>query len=232
MEDLAEKSYLAPINIILIIVGLFALVNLALLNYFVFFNKPSETMQKVTAEKQIPLTKPVASQSAIPITQVSNSCTSECQALINTKLEQFRSELPRVSSAPSPSSQVAVVSNQPKEIFVSFGVSDSTKNTSWTDISGSTIKFNTSSYPGAKAFYFQANLKADAVDRISYSRIYDSDHGVGVDGSEINYTGMDSTFVESGPLKFLSGTLTLRIQIHSLNGNLAVAANPRIRVAY
>lgn len=215
--------------VILIILVIAVVANLAFVDYKLL--KKSSTPQKVKTESpQQDIQTRESTSSA--------SCLSDCQAIIDAKLTQVRNDLLKTFQSPTPqpktTTQTTTTSQpQPKEIYISLGGGGSTSSTDWTDVSGSNIDLDFSRYPGAKGFYFQANLKSDAPDRTSFARLYDVNNKVGIQGSEINYTGLTSKLIESGPLTFhFTGKLTLIIQIHSLNGNLATVESPRIRVAY
>lgn len=180
--------------------------------------------------------------------QTSNEqdCGQNCQQYIDSQINKLKEQLDEDQTLPkpSPSSSLIVLSvatptpttnlnnsSQPKEYYIYFGVNSSTIKTDWTDLAGSEIKFNTSNYPGAKKFVFQVNLLSDANDRDTFVRIFDSTHSVGVIGSEISYRGLSVATKESD-LTFLSGNLNLKVQIKSLNGNLATITNPRIKIVY
>lgn len=150
--------------------------------------------------------------------------------MIDQKIATLKKDL--LSQISKQTTTKTTSTNSPKEVFINFGVNGSSTLTTWTDLAGSTITFDISSYPGVKAIYFQANLKSDAPDRTAYARIYDANHFVGVQDSEISHTSLTSKLIESGPLTFLSGKLNLNVQMHSLNGNLATVENPRLRIVY
>lgn len=189
--------------------------------------------------REVPATLPSGTITATP----SANCGADCQAYINTKIANLKSELGSLSSRPSPSSGLVIQPPQntppptpstssPGVIYVNFGNSGSTIATDFADVTGSQISFNKADYPGAKAFYFQANLRADAPDRTTYARVYDSNNSIPVVGSDINALGLTSTFKESGTLNLSSGSLVLKVQLHSLNGNVAIVEGARLKVVY
>lgn len=214
---------------IIAILGLAVIANLVFVDYQILKKGNAQKEPQTESSKQV-----IQSQKSTS----SASCLADCQAIIDTKLAQAKNDLLKTFQSPTPqpktTTQTTTTSQpQPKEIYISLGGGGSTTSTDWTDVSGSNIDLDFSRYPGAKGFYFQANLKSDAPDRTSFARLYDVNNKVGIQGSEINYTGLTSKLIESGPLTFhFTGKLTLIIQIHSLNGNLATVESPRIRVAY
>lgn len=228
----SERSTLTAIFVLFLIL----ILNLAILDFKVM-TLPN---QGSPAPTEIPLNLP----SSAPIASVSSKCSSECQSYIDLKLISLKAELLKTLSnsnspiiippqlQPSPVSVASSSAPAPKEIYIYFGANGSSQATSWADVPSSQIKFDTSNYPGAKAFYYDVNIQSDAPDRTAYSRIFDSTHGVGVVNSDVNYTGLASTIKESSALSLSSGALTLNIQVHSLNGNFAIVNNPRIRITY
>lgn len=216
--------------LILAVLGLVVVANLLFLNYKVFTQKAEKQPQETSEPQEIPTTS-VLEQESTP------SGSLGIQALIDSKIAQLREELLKtIQGQPktqTTTQQTQTTTSQPKEIFITLGAGGSTTATNWTDISGTTIDLDRGRYPGATAFYFQANLKSDAPDRITYARLYDVNNKVGIQGSEISYAGLTSKVIESGLLTFhFGGKLTLVVQVHSLNGNLATVDSPKIRVAY
>ena len=216
--------------LIVAVLGLVVIGNLLFLNYKIFTQK-TEKPQEISQARQTPTTS-VSESEATP------SGSTDIQVLIDTKIAQLKEELLETIRGSTPktqttSQQTQTSTSQPKEIFITLGAGGSTTATAWTDISGTTIDLDRGRYPGATSFYFQANLKSDASDRTTYARLYDVNNKVGIQGSEISYAGLTSKVIESGQLTFhFGGKLTLVVQIHSLNGNLATVDSPKIRVAY
>jgi hypothetical protein len=216
--------------LILVVLGLAVLANLVFLDYKIFTQKTEKT-QEISKPSETP-TSIFQEQQATP------SSSTDIQAVIDSKIAQLREELLKtIQGQPKTQTQTTtptqISTQQPKEIFITLGAGGSTTATTWTDVSGTSIDLDKGRYPGATIFYFQANLKSDAPDRTSYARLYDVNNKVGIQGSEISYTGLTSKVIESGQLTFhFGGKLTLVVQVHSLNGNLATADSPKIRVAY
>ncbi len=119
-----------------------------------------------------------------------------------------------------------------REQVVPISSSGSTNSTSWYTIPGSEISFNKANYKGYKRIYFQANLSSDASDRSAYARLYDSIHGIGIQGSDISTISTTLKQLQSGEINPYSGDLTVSVQIRSLNGNTVTLTNPRISVNY
>ncbi|MBI2021982.1 hypothetical protein HYS93_03870 [Candidatus Daviesbacteria bacterium] len=229
-----QRGFLKPSPLTLLLIFIFlTLLNLAVLNYQLFFKKEKieESKNENVGQSFNFSPSPQAQESQVTGT---SGCGSDCLAAIDAKvaslkedlLKYIKQNLPRSSTSKS-----SPTTNQPKEIFINFGVNGTTTATDWIDLSGSEIDFDVSSYPGAR-FYFQANLKSDAGDRAVYARIYDTNNKIGVQGSNMSYTGLSSALTESGSMTFWQGRLKIRVQIKSLIGNLATIENPRIRIVY
>lgn len=215
--------------ILALFLGLAIFGNLIFLDYKILIQKAQE--EHITRPAEVKEAPPMGTQ------QPSTTSSADPQALIDQKIENLRQELLKTLQTPTPKPQAKTTPQpqaqpQPKEIYINFGNGGTTSATSWTDVSGAEITFDAANYPGVKAFYFQANLKSDAPDRATFARIFDATHSVGVQGSEMSFAGLTSKLTESGSLTFLSSRLTLRVQIHSLNVNLATIEGPKIRIVF
>jgi hypothetical protein len=204
-----------------------------------------DTLPTLTARE---LPADLSSSSLDSSISASISCDKACQNLIDTKLARIKEDLAKSIAASAPRSTgitsitppgalttpstTVVNSSQAKEFFLYFGVSGSTQETDWIDVSGGQINFDISNYPGARAIYFIGNLKSDAPDRSAYARLLNVSSGSAITGSEISFTGLSSTPTTSVAMDVPSGSLKLQVQIKSLNGNLATIENPRVRVIY
>lgn len=205
-------------------------------------NRPSDSTSQLISSKDNSTSELITPNIATVSADCSAACIVQLDKRIDTKINQLRQDLSKQIAAALPSSSVVQLQSGKsssttspqsiKELHVSFGGDGSTTSTSWTDMSTTDINFNPANYPGATGFYFQANLRADAPDKITYARIYDATHFVGVIGSDTSSLGMSSNLVESGKLTFLSGSMRLRVQIHSLNGNSAFLDSARIRITF
>jgi len=85
-------------------------------------------------------------------------------------------------------------------------------------------------YPGLKEIYFEANLKLFNGNGIAYARLYDSTHGIGVQGSEVQTSSQANTVVESGKLSFWGGKNLIKVQSRSLTADTAVYNSGRLRI--
>lgn len=102
--------------------------------------------------------------------------------------------------------------------------------TNWVDVAGSDFYFNPADYPGLVAVYFEANMKLVTGSGRAYVRLYDSTHGIGVQGSEVVTQAGTDTLVESGQLNFWAGKNLIRVQIKSLTTESTVYNSGRLRI--
>lgn len=173
---------------------------------------PNDLVNPAISTPTAPVVSPAnqLTSAVTPIPQP-NICPAACVSLIN-------------KSTASPSQ---------KESSISIQTSGSTQvYTDWYTIPGSEFTFNKANYPGAKSFYFQTNLNTDSSDHPAYARLYDATDSIGITGSDVNSTSTTLAQVQSGQLNPFSGSLTIRVQIKGLNGNLVTIGNSRIVILY
>lgn len=186
--------------------------------------------QKISPN-QIISTTPSPAASSQPQTAVIASPVSLTPTNSDPKLTQLKTDILSAVDQKLATFSGNPTSNSPKESFIYFGVNGSTQALDWFDLAGTDIMFNPANYPGAKGFYFQADLQSDAPDRRAYARIYNVTNGLGVPGSDINFAGLNPTFEQSAAISLPAGNIQLRVQIHS-ELNLTTIYNPRIRIVY
>ncbi|MEK9201289.1 MAG: hypothetical protein AAB909_04950 [Patescibacteria group bacterium] len=100
----------------------------------------------------------------------------------------------------------------------------------WQGLDSTGFYFDTRDYPGLVEVYFEANMKLFNGNGIAYVRLYDSTHGVGVQGSEVQTSSQADTLVTSGKLTFWSGKNLIRVQAKSLTADTAVFSSGRLRI--
>ncbi len=227
------------LKILLTVFAVVILGNLVFLDYQIIQNPLSGVVQKAPLQSPIePTGYPVQmspNPNLIGTDKIGANQSAECgscQSLIDSRIAALKSELSGTNkfsyqAIPKPTS-TPILQNQ----TIYFGANGSTQQMTWLDLYNTQIYFDPSAYTGAKDIYFVAELKSDAPDRAAFARIYDIGHGIGVQDSDISYAGLTSTLIRSKNLVFYSGRLNLRIQIHSLNGNLADMENPRLEIVY
>ena len=95
---------------------------------------------------------------------------------------------------------------------------------------GSDFYFSPGDYPGLVEIYFEANIKLMTGSGWAYVRLYDSTHGIGVQGSEASTQAGIDTMVESGQASFWAGKNLIRVQIKSLTTESTVYNSGRLRI--
>ena len=106
----------------------------------------------------------------------------------------------------------------------------STVTNGWTVLSGTEFYFDLGDYPGLKEIYFEANLKLFNGNGIAYARLYDSTHGIGVQGSDVKTTLQTDSVATSGKVSFWAGKNLIRVQAMSLTADTAVYSSGRLRI--
>jgi len=146
---------------------------------------------------------------------------------------------PTSSSLPTPtgsSSAVQVVTaTQPPSLRITYVplTGGSTQNTDWTNIPSSGFMLNFSDYgPNAYAVW-DASLRVDNANGTTYARLFDTTHGIAVNGSQISVSATStSTDVVSSSLQFWAGNNSYIIQVKSLSGSNAFVDSGRIKINY
>lgn len=171
----------------------------------------------------------------IPIVQNVDQCGVECQKYVDLKVAEVQSsKVAKSSPTPVPTPKVvyqAVPKTKTRTVsYVTVPGSGSTTATDWTIISGSDFYFNPADYPGLVAVYFEANMKLMTGSGMAYVRLYDSTHGIGVQGSNASTQAGTDTVVESGNISFWQGKNLIKVQIKSLTTESTVYNSGRLRI--
>lgn len=209
--------------------------NLIYLDIKVAQQSPSLSSEQTPASSSLP--------KEVPLTQTSLSstpgCDIGCQTYVTAQIAAAKASILSDISSSSTKSIAALSSpnpaaaSAPVNYYLGFGSDGASQSKDWVSVNGTQINFNSANYPGAKAFYFQANLRSDAPDRGAWARVINTSTGGGIPGSDITMGGsLTSVFKESAAMSLPSGTALLQIQIHSLNGNFAYVEGAKLRIAY
>ncbi len=160
---------------------------------------------------------------------VNDQCGPDCQSYIDSKLVKS-------SPAPTPAPTSKTVTVIPPRVkvktttYLPISVGGSTLNQNWTDLPGTEFYFDLANYPGLVSIYFEANIRLLNGNGIAYVQLYDTNHSIGVQGSQAQTSNQVSTAVESGQVSFWSGNNLIRIQAKSLTADTAVFDGGRIRI--
>lgn len=178
------------------------------------------------------LKKPVV-PTAESTVQYIDQCGEKCKSYVDQAIQAKQAkQAPQAS--PTPAIKI-IYQTVPKAkvrstTYVTLAGSGSTTNRDWVNVAGSDFYFSPGDYPGLVEIYFEANIKLMTGSGWAYVRLYDSTHGIGVQGSEVStQTGVD-TVVESGLVSFWQGKNLIRVQIKSLTTESAIYNSGRLRI--
>lgn len=182
----------------------------------------------------------IVSNNQIQTSKAVDSCGEACQAYIDQRIASFSALRPTQGQPAGPSATPKVVYLQseqskpkPKIRTTSYVVtpgSGSTSTNFWTDLAGTEFYFNPLDYPGLVEVYFEVNMKLFNGNGMAYVRLYDVNHGVGVQGSEAQTNSQSDGLVESGKVSFWSGKNLIRVQAKSLTADTAIFTSGRLRI--
>lgn len=174
-----------------------------------------------------------------PVVSYVDKCGSECKVEVERQVGLLKTELSAqvVSSVtPTPVVVTKTVSQTTSKTkvrsvsYVTIPGSGNTLNNEWTDLSGTDFYFDTKDYPGLVEVYFEANVKLFNGNGKAYFRLYDSNNGVGVQGSDIETQSQISSLNTSGKVTFWAGKNKIRVQAKSLTADTAVFESGRLRI--
>lgn len=168
-----------------------------------------------------------------PIVQNVDQCGEDCRAYIDSKMTKPSSSPTPIPTPTPPAKQGKALPGKTKTRTVSYVTvpgSGSTMANDWTIVSGSDFYFNPADYPGLVAVYFEVNMKLMTGSGMAYVRLYDSTHGIGVQGSDASTKAGTDTVVESGNISFWQGKNLIKVQIKSLTAESAIYNSGRLRI--
>ena len=183
-----------------------AIIDLIILNYFVFINKPVS---------QIPSAQPTPDQSALT-TRISN-------------LESAVTALRSVTPIPTVS---AIKTQSPSAVrhisYLPINGSYNQLSYDWVNVPGSEFYFDTVDYPGLISVVFEANIKLFNGNGLAFAQLYDSTHAAPIPGGQVQTKSQVDTIVTSSPLTFLPGRNLIKVQIKSLTADTAYFNSGRL----
>lgn len=174
---------------------------------------------------------------------ISNSdCNEKCRQEIDSKLTQLSDKLEELklqlaiipTAAPKIEKEIVVKSvSKPKvknTFYVDIPGSGSLLSYDWADLSTTQFYFDTSDFPGLKNIYFEVNMKLFNGNGLAFARLFDSTHGIGVQGSEVQTGSQKDTVVASGQVTFFAGKNLIKVQIKSLTADTTVFNSGRLKI--
>lgn len=193
-----------------VVLIIFYVADLAVLHYFVF--RP----------KKIPSTTNTTT------TNYTDVCGSDCQKYIDSKIASLPTNPPQINTINTvfqvKKSKVRSVS------YLPISTGGQTMERDWVNLSGTDFYFDTSDYPGLVEIYFEANIHLFNGNGQAFVRLFDSTHGVGVQGSEVSTTKQPDTAVVSGKVSFYQGKNLIKVQAKTLTADTAIFTSGRLKI--
>lgn len=158
---------------------------------------------------------------------------SELQAKINSaNSDSTPTPIPSISPTVTPK-VITTTSQNKTTTYIPFSGPFSTTNTDWTNVPGAQAYVDLKNNYSASAYVtFEASIRATGGGEI-HARLFDSTHGIAVDGSEVSTTDSSSSIlVSSGKLNLWSGNNLYNVQIKSLNSFNVTFDSGRIKLVY
>lgn len=171
---------------------------------------------------------------------IPSNCDATCRAQIEQELAA-KLVKPTAEATPTPVATAATTNisaviqptSAPNKTttYIPFSSSYSTMSTDWVDVTGDQAYIDLKNNYSADAYVtFEATIKATS--GVAYARLFDSTHGIAVDGSEISTTSNAFTLVSSGKLNLWSGNNLYKVQIKSLDSSNVGFDSGRIKLVY
>ena len=192
-----------------------------------------EVMGVNVAVGHLLLKKPVIPVVEQPPVQYVDRCGENCKSYVDQAIQAKQAKQAPQASPTSATKVIYQTTPRTKvrsTTYVTLAGSGSTTATDWVNVGGSDFYFNPADYPGLVSVYFEANMKLMTGSGRAYVRLYDSTHGIGVQGSDASTQVGTDTVVESGQVSFWAGKNLIRVQIKSLTTESAVYNSGRLRI--
>ncbi|MEK7551656.1 MAG: hypothetical protein AAB532_03580 [Patescibacteria group bacterium] len=211
------KEYLSRKNIIVILLlGIF--INLLLLDLIVLGSKTINTNSSFSINQK---------------TGSSNTCTSECKALINESLSNLSTvttTLTPTSISVSSASNINTTSTNVREYYVPFG-SGSGSSSDWQDLAGLQASIDSKGYGNIKSVTFEVSLHIPTGNETASVRLYNATDKHPVWNSEITFDGNStSVFKTSSPIALDNGNVFYKVQIKTQLQFPAIIDQSRVHI--
>lgn len=166
------------------------------------------------------------------------TCKAQIEAQIESKLksvtlpEATPTSVPTSTPVVSQATQTTTSSTTKTTTYIPFSSSFSTTSTDWVTATGNETYIDLKNNYSSNAYVtFEASIRTNPGGEI-FARLYDSTHGIAVDGSEISTASTSSLLVSSGKLNLWSGNNLYKVQIKSLNSFNVTFDSARIKLVY
>jgi hypothetical protein len=165
-----------------------------------------------------------------------NSGPTSSNASVENRLENLESAVAqlqaKIGQSSSASTGVSSSTNKIPAYIFSLGGSSSTGQLDWTVVTSPTITINPSDYPGFTSFQLEGYLSDYQGNGTSYARLYNSNSGNAIGGSDISTTSENPTWVSSTTFTLPSGKTTYSFQLKTSTGYTATLENARLKVNF
>lgn len=165
------------------------------------------------------------------------SCSTECSRIVDEKLANFMIAQQSTDTDDRVEDEVKIqptqaISQEKKRSvsYVPIPGSGNTLNNDWVTLQGTDFYLSKSDYAGLQEVYFEANMYLKNGNGKAYLRIFDVTHGVGADGSQIETSSQDSTFVSSGKVNLWDGYNHYVVQARSLTADTTYFESGRLKI--
>lgn len=203
-------------KIIQIVLLLVVIIDLGIVNYFVFFNKSNLDDDKVVEDNSALITK---------IEELENRFD---------EIENQEEEVVEVEVTPTEVEKVVInqIVNKSKHVnYVNITGNFSQVAYDWTDVPVSEFYFNKADYVGLTEVKFESNMKLLNGNGMAFVRLFDVTHGVAVTKSQVQTAYQNDTVVISEPINFMDGNNLIRVQIKSLTADSTVFNSGRLVIS-
>ena len=157
-----------------------------------------------------------------------DQCGPDCQKYIADAVAGIK------FPSPQPTSKTVVTSSASKKVttvsYVPVPGSGQTMSNDWANLPSTEFYFNLADYPGLQSIYFETNIRLLNGNGVSYVRLFDVTHGIGVQGSGASTSNQVSSPVESGQVSFWQGKNLIRVQAKSLTADTAIFDSGRLKI--
>lgn len=172
-------------------------------------------------------------QKVIAVVEEKTGCDADCQKAVANEVGRAMATL-SATTRQVIISQATGNTSKPQVSYIPLDGTYSTTNTGWTDAKGVEVSFDLAKdYASGAKVAWEASLRVANANGTAYARLFDTSHGIAVDGSEISVTNnADYQRVSSGNLNLWAGRNIYRVQIKSLNSFNIDYSGGKIRVSY
>jgi hypothetical protein len=166
------------------------------------------------------------------VVNTKESCNDECKKIIQDEVAKAVASASAKISAVNEAASVPIP--KPLTSYISLDGTYSTTSTSWVDVPGAEVSFDLAAdYSKGAKVAWEASLKVANANGTAYARIFDSTHGIAVDGSEVKVENKDNyQRVSSGYLNLWSGRNVYKVQVKSLNSFEVSYTGGKLRITH